>query len=80
MAIFKALDLNRDRFMGGYGNGFIGFGTVTPTTGTSGDIYYPLLIPAGAMVTDVDIVNDILDSNVSKTIACKIGYTPVNAA
>jgi hypothetical protein len=80
MAIFKALDLNRDRFMGCYGNGFIGFGTVTPATGVSGDIYYPMLIPAGALVTDVDIVNDDLDSNVSPTIACKVGYTPVNAA
>ncbi len=80
MAIFKALDLNRDRFMGGYGNGFIGFGTVIPAAGTSGDIYYPMLIPAGALVTDVDIVNDKLDSNGSPTIACKVGYSPVNAA
>ena len=63
MATFKANDLNRDRFMGGYGNGWIGFGTVTPAAGTSGDIYYPTLIPAGTMVTDVDIVNDKLDSN-----------------
>lgn len=80
MATFKALDLNRDRFMGGYGNGFIGYGSVTPTAGASGDIYYPMLIPAGAVVTDVDIVNDDLDSNASPTIACKVGYTPVNSA
>ena len=80
MATFKANDLNRDRFMGGYGNGWVGFGTVTPTAGASGDIYYPMLIPAGVMVTDVDIVNDDLDSNGTPTIACKAGYSPVNSA
>lgn len=80
MATFKANDLNRDRFMGGYGNGWIGFGTVTPAAGTSGDIYYPTLIPAGTMVTDVDIVNDKLDSNAAPALACKVGYMPVNAA
>jgi hypothetical protein len=80
VAIFKATDLNRDRFMGGYGNGWIGLGTVTPAAGTSGDIYYPMLIPAGVMVTDVDIVNDDLDSNGAPTITCKVGYSPVNSA
>ena len=80
MATFKANDLNRDRFMGGYGNGWIGFGTVTPAAGTSGDIYYPTLIPAGTLVTDVDIVNDKLDSNGAPALACKVGYMPVNAA
>jgi hypothetical protein len=80
MATFKATDLSRDRFMGGYGNGWIGFGTVTPAGGASGDIYYPLLIPAGVMVTDVDIVNDKLDSNGSPTLACKVGFAPVNSA
>ncbi len=80
MATFKANDLNRDRFMGGYGNGWIGFGTVTPAAGTSGDIYYPMLIPAGTLVTDVDIVNDDLDSSGAPTIACKVGYSPVNSA
>jgi hypothetical protein len=80
VATFKANDLNRDRFMGGYGNGWVGFGTVTPTAGASGDIYYPMLIPAGVMVTDVDIVNDDLDSNGAPTIACKVGYSPVNSA
>jgi hypothetical protein len=79
VATFKANDLNRDRFMGGYGNGWIGFGTVTPAAGTSGDIYYPTLIPAGALVTDVDIVNDKLDSNGAPALACKVGYMPVNA-
>src|SRR5690242_7123224 len=80
MATFKATDLNRDRFMGVYGNGFIGFGTVTPTAGATGDIYFPLLIPAGAMVTDVDIVNDKLDTNGSPTLACKVGFMPINSA
>ena len=80
MATFKATDLNRDRFMGGDGNGWIGWGSVTPAAGASGDIYYPMLIPAGVLVTDVDIVNDDLDSNVSPLIACKVGYTPVNSA
>lgn len=80
MATFSATDLNsKYRFMGGYGNTATSWGSVTPTAGASGDIYRVLTIPAGMEVTDVDIVNDDLDSNGSPTIACKVGYTPVNS-
>lgn len=81
MATFSATDLNtKNRFMGGDGNCAVTWGSVTPTAGASGDIYKVAIIPAGMEVTDVDIINDDLDSNVSPLIACKVGYTPVNSA
>jgi hypothetical protein len=81
MATFNATDLNsKVRHMGAYGNTAVAWGSVTPTTGISGDIYRPVIIPAGMEVTDVDIVNDDLDSSGTPTIACKVGYSPVNAA
>jgi hypothetical protein len=80
MATFNAPDLiTKNRYMGGYGNAVVVYGSVTPTAGTVGDVYRPVIIPAGLDVTDIDIVNDDLDSNVSPTIACRIGFTPVNA-
>ena len=81
MATFNATDLNsKIRHMGAYGNATVTWGSVTPTTGVSGDIYRPMIIPAGVEVTDVDIVNDDLDSNAAPTIACKVGYAPLNPA
>lgn len=80
MASFNAADLNtKARFMGGYGNGVIVFGTVSPTAGASGDVYRPTRIPAGMLVTDLDIVNDDLDTG-GTSMSAKIGYEPVNAA
>jgi hypothetical protein len=80
MAIFNAPDLTtKHRFMGGYGNGVVVHGSVTPTTGASGDVYRPVIIPAGALVTDLSIVNDDLDSGAG-AISAKVGYAPVNAA
>lgn len=79
MATFSAVDLmSKARHVGGYGNTAVAFGTVTPTAGASGDVYRPMVIPAGIFVTDVDIVNEDLDSGT--TISAKIGYAPVNAA
>jgi hypothetical protein len=66
--------------MGAYGNAAVTWGSVTPASGISGDIYRPLIIPAGMEVTDVDIVNDDLDSSGAPTIACKVGFSPVSAA
>lgn len=81
MATFSAIDLNtKARHMGGHGNAVVVHGSVTPTAGASGDVYKPMRIPAGVYVTDVDIVNDDLDSNGAPLIACKIGYEPVNSA
>lgn len=81
MATFNAPDLySKSRHMGGYGNTTVVYGSVTPTAGAVGDIYRSVIIPAGTDVTDVDIVNDDLDTNVSPTIACKVGYAPLNAA
>jgi hypothetical protein len=78
MATFSAPDLNsKARFMDGYGNGVIVFGTVTTTAGASADVYRPVIIPAGMLVTDLDIVNDDLDTG--STISAKIGYAPVNS-
>jgi hypothetical protein len=80
MATFTSVDINtKARFMGGYGNVCETWGSVTPTAGASADIYKVVMIPAGVEVTDVDIVNDDLDSNGSPTIACKVGYTPVDS-
>lgn len=81
MATFNAADLStKNRHMGGYGNTVVVYGSVTPAAGASGDIYRPAIIPAGMDVTDIDIVNDKLDSNATPTLAIKIGFAPVNAA
>lgn len=79
MAIFNAPDLHtKPRHMGGYGNAVVVHGSVTPAGGAAGDVYRPLIIPAGLDVTDIDIINDDLDNNITPTIACKVGYSPVN--
>ena len=81
MATFNAPDLySKSRHMGGYGNAVVVIGTVAPTAGVSGDIYLPVIIPAGLGVTDIDIVNDDLDSGGAPAIACKVGYAPLSAA
>lgn len=81
MATFNAADLNtRNRHMGGYGNAVVVYGSVTPTAALFGDIYRPVIIPAGLDVTDIDIINDDLDSSGAPTITCKVGFAPLNAA
>lgn len=81
MAIFNAPDLHtRPRHMGGYGNAVVVHGSVTPAAGTANDVYRPLIIPGGLDVTEIDIVNDDLDASGSPTLACKVGYAPLNAA
>lgn len=80
MAIYNAADLNtKNRHMGGYGNAVVVYGFVTPTAAIFGDVYRPVIIPAGLDVTDVDIVNDKLDSSGTPTISCKVGFAPLNA-
>ena len=67
MAIYNATDLNtKNRHMGGYGNAVVVYGSVTPTAAIFGDVYRPVIIPAGLDVTDVDIVNDDLDPAVPR--------------
>lgn len=79
MATFNAADLNtKNRHMGGYGNAVVVYGSVAPTAGMLGDIYRPVIIPAGLDVTDIDIVNDKLDNSGAPALAVKIGFTPVN--
>lgn len=79
MASFNAVDLNtKPRFMGGYGNGVVVFGSVTPTAGASADVYRPTRIPAGMLVTHLDIVNDDLDTG-GTAMSASIGYEPVDA-
>ena len=79
MATFSATDLNtKARFMGGYGNAVIVYGSVTPTAGALADVYRPLRIPAGMLVTDLDIVNDDLDTG-GTAMSAKIGYAPVDS-
>jgi len=79
MATFKAVDLNtKSRMMGGYGNGLVIYGSVSPTAGASGDVYYPTRIPAGMVITQLDIVNDDLDTG-GTAMSASIGYEPVNA-
>jgi hypothetical protein len=81
MAIYNAADLNtKNRHMGGYGNAVVVYGSVTPTAAIFGDVYRPVVIPAGLDVTDVDIVNDDLDTGGAPTISCKVGFAPLNAA
>jgi hypothetical protein len=80
MATFKAPDLNsKPLHMGGYGNAVIIQGSVSPTAGASGDVYYPVRIPAGMLITDLDIINDDLDTG-GTAMSASIGYEPVNAA
>jgi len=79
MATFSAVDLNtKPRFMGGYGNAVITYGSVTPTAGALADVYQPLRIPAGMLVTDLDIVNADLDTG-GTAMSAKIGYAPVDS-
>lgn len=79
MATFSATDLNsKARHMGGYGNAVVVQGSVNPTAGASADVYRPVRIPAGMLVTDLDIVNDDLDSG--STLSAKIGYAFVNSS
>jgi hypothetical protein len=79
MATYKAADLmTKPRHMGGYGNGTISWGSVTPTAAASGDVMYPTVIPAGTEVTGLSIINDQIDS--STGLSTKVGYMPVNAA
>lgn len=80
MATFKAVDLNtKPRMMGAEGNGLVIWGSVSPTAGASGDVYYPVRIPAGMLITQLDIVNDDLDTG-GTAMSAKIGYEPVNSA
>ena len=79
MATFKAPDITTPQFMGGYGNAAVALGSVTPTAGALADVYIPVVIPAGMRVTDVDIINDDLDSGAG-TVSAKIGYSPVVSA
>jgi|SRR5687768_1692218 len=78
MATFSAADLGtKPRHMGGYGNAVVEWGDVTPTAGALGDIYRPLVIPGGLLVTDICINFPDMDSG--SAMAVKIGYSPVNA-
>lgn len=80
MSTFNAPDLNtRTRHMGGYGNAVVVHGSVTPAAGILADVYRPVRIPAGVRVTDLDIVNDDLDTG-GTAFAVKVGYEPVNPA
>ncbi|SFN73474.1 hypothetical protein [Nitrosospira briensis] len=79
MATFSAADLSsKPRHMGGHGNAVVVYGSVTPAAGTLGDVYRPVIIPAGVDVTDVDIVSDDLDSSGTPAMACKVGYSPLS--
>jgi len=79
MPTFNAADLNsKARFMGGYGNAVIVTGSVTPTAGASADVYRPVRIPAGMLVTGLAFVTDDLDSGTG-TISGKVGYAPVDS-
>lgn len=80
MATFSATDLmSKARHVGGYGNTVTIYGSVTPTSGALASVYQPTVIPAGIDVTDMDFVNDDLDTG-GTAFAVKIGYAPVNAA
>jgi hypothetical protein len=80
MASFNATDLNtKARPMGASGNGLVIYGSVTPTAGASGDVYRPTRIPAGMLITQLDINNDDLDTG-GTAMSASIGYEPVNAA
>lgn len=80
MASHNAADLNtRPMHMGGYGNAVVIYGSVTPTAGASADVYRPVRIPAGMLLTHLAIVNDDLDTG-GTAMSAKIGYEPVNSA
>lgn len=80
MATLSAPDLmTKTRHMGGYGNTVTVIGSLTPTAGALADVYRPVVIPAGLRVTDLDIINDDLDTG-GTAFAVKVGYAPCNAA
>lgn len=81
MATFNATDLfYKTPHVGQYGNATILDGSVTPTAGANGDIYRPMIIPAGVRVCGLEIDNADLDTNGVPTIACKVGYSPVRGS
>jgi hypothetical protein len=80
MASHNAPDLNtKPQHMGEFGNVVVGVGSVTPTAGALADVYRPIAIPGGWLVTDVDILFPDMDTGGS-AFAVKIGYEPVNSA
>lgn len=83
MATYDALDLNSRQGShqgGAYGDSVNHVGKVTPAAAGNGDIMRVLRIPAGTRVDMLNVINDQLDSNGAPTLACKVGYTPVNSA
>ena len=81
VATFDAPDLNRKpRHMMHYGNAWSAVGTATLGNSTSASNARPLRIPAGVLLTDLDLYNDDLDTGSSAAIVCKVGYSPVDGS
>ncbi len=79
MSTTNAPDLfTKPRHMGEFGNAVVYWGAVTPLAGALADIYRPVIIPAGAEITDLIINFPDMDSG-GTAFAVKIGYSPVNA-
>lgn len=80
MTQYAATDIgNKPIHESSFGNAVIYEGNVTPTGGTSGDVYRVLRIPGGTRITSLKVVSEDLDS-AGPSIACKVGYTPVNSS
>lgn len=80
MASHNAPDLyTKNLHLGEFGNGFVGWGAVTPTAGALNDVYRPMRIPGGAEIYDLIINFPDMDTG-GTAFAVKIGYEPVNSA
>ncbi len=81
MANFNAVDLFSKHVQTSHeGNQVVSHGSITPTAGASGDTYKVCKIPPGVEAFRLTIKSGDLDTNVSPTIACKIGYAPVDGS
>lgn len=76
-----APDLNtKQRHQSSFGNAVVYWGKVTPASAANTEVIRVLRIPGGNTVIALGIINDDLDSNGAPAAACKVGYTPVDAA
>jgi hypothetical protein len=79
MATFAAPDIAlKAVHSGSQSNQAVYHGAVTPTAGATADIYRPLRLPAGCRPFMVTFRNGDLDTNVTPTIVCKVGYSYVD--
>ena len=82
MANIDAIDLiSKRRSLGNFGNTALTHGKVTPLTAPAiNDVIRPTLVPAGTLLTNLELDTGDLDTNGTPLLVVNVGYAPVNAA